>query len=207
MELDILLDIIAKYGYIGLFFWLWLGVFGMPVPNEAIVMSVGYASSQNILLPWLTFIITYFGLLAGVTTIYVLGRVMGNPILVWLAKSERRKKHMDKAIQMIEKHHAFSLSMAYFIPGMRNFVPFCFGFSKLPYRKFALYTYSTAFCWLAIMFTLGRKFGENQDLLLKYTQEIIIVSIVIISGVFIMRILRLNKVKKKQTHKKNGEKV
>lgn len=38
---DLLLDYIREYGYIALFLALWLGIVGMPVSDEVIVMTGG----------------------------------------------------------------------------------------------------------------------------------------------------------------------
>ena len=40
---------IEQYGYWALFFCLWLGIIGMPIPDEMIVMSGGFVSSLGIL--------------------------------------------------------------------------------------------------------------------------------------------------------------
>lgn len=49
MELHELLSYIEQYGYWALFFCLWLGIIGMPIPDEMIVMSGGFVSSLGIL--------------------------------------------------------------------------------------------------------------------------------------------------------------
>ncbi len=42
MELHELMSYIEQYGYWALFFCLWLGIIGMPIPDEMIVMSGGF---------------------------------------------------------------------------------------------------------------------------------------------------------------------
>lgn len=49
MELNELMSYIEQYGYWALFFCLWLGIIGMPIPDEMIVMSGGLVSSMGIL--------------------------------------------------------------------------------------------------------------------------------------------------------------
>ncbi|WML47089.1 hypothetical protein RCG23_16045 [Neobacillus sp. PS3-34] len=43
MEMEMLLQFFEDNGYLGIFLWLWLGIFGLPVPNEIISMTVGLA--------------------------------------------------------------------------------------------------------------------------------------------------------------------
>ena len=49
MELHELISYIEQYGYWALFFCLWLGIIGMPIPDEMIVMSGGFVSSLGVL--------------------------------------------------------------------------------------------------------------------------------------------------------------
>ncbi|PLR79361.1 DedA family protein [Bacillus sp. V3-13] len=175
MDLEFILNIIEEGGYSGLFLWLWLGIFGMPVPNEVIVMTVGLATSQGVLNPILTFFVVYIGILTALTTIYALGHFLGRPLLRMFAKKKKFSKSIEKSLYLIEKYHAFSLSFSYFLPGVRNFVPFLYGSSRLPYKSFALFAYSGAFVWLLIMFTLGYMFGEEIDTIMQYGKELLLI--------------------------------
>lgn len=55
MELQDLLLFIEQYGYFALFFSLWLGIIGMPLPDEMIVMSGGFLSSLEKMVVWKSF--------------------------------------------------------------------------------------------------------------------------------------------------------
>jgi len=176
MELDFILDLIEENGYLGLFLWLWFGVVGMPVPNELIAMTVGLAASLGTLNPILTFLFTYFGIVAALTTSYFVGKYIGAPLLPFFRKSKRIDRTIERSFHAIEKHHAFSLLFSYFIPGLRNFVPFLYGFSKLPYKVFAMFAYSGALLWLTIVFSLGYWFGDHKEKLVRYETEFLMVA-------------------------------
>ncbi|PAE25513.1 DedA family protein [Bacillus sp. 7894-2] len=174
MELELVLEIIEDNGYLGLFLWLWVGVFIFPVPNELIVMTVGLSSSLKTLHPVLAFIVIYLGILAALSTCYTIGRLIGRPLLKYFHKSKRMSKTIDSSLKLMEKYHAFSLSFSYFVPGIRNFLPFLYGFSKLPFKKFALFAYSGALIWLSLAFTIGYIFGDHIDTIIKHEKEILI---------------------------------
>jgi membrane protein DedA with SNARE-associated domain len=174
MELDFILDIIEKNGYIGLFLWLWIGVIGIPVPNEIIAMTVGFAASQKVLHPFETFVTTYLGILAAITTSYLVGKFIGIRLLPFLKKREHFAKNIDKSLKLIERYHAHSLSFSYFIPGLRNFVPFLYGLSGLPYRPFAFFAYLGVLLWLTIAFSLGYWFGDHQEKIVEFETEFMI---------------------------------
>ena len=195
MDLDLLLNIIEEGGYVGLFFWLWLGIFGLPVPNEVIIMTVGLASSMKVLNPFLTFIVTYAGILCALTTSYALGRFLGRPLIGILRKRKRFDHSISEALQLIEKYHAYSLIISYFLPGLRNIVPFVFGSSRLSFKTFALFAYSAALLWLTIMFTLGYLFGDNIDKIMLYGQELLAVLAAVIVIYLIIRLVKKRKQK------------
>ena len=161
MELDFLLDIVKESGYTGLFLWILLGSSTLPVPNEIIMMTIGMAASQtpNEAMP--IFFTTLAGVLAAVSASYFLGRMIGRPLLLFLVKKKRFSKNIKRSMRMMDKYHAFSLSISYFVPGARAIIPFLYGFSRLSFRKFIVFAYSGASLWLFIMFSAGYFFGEH----------------------------------------------
>ncbi|MFD2444476.1 DedA family protein [Bacillus sp. CGMCC 1.16607] len=196
MELETLLQFIESHGYIGLFLWVWLGIFGLPIPNEILSMTVGMATSQEVLNPLITFFVFYAGIVAALTTCYLLGKYIGRPLIGFFEKRKRYAHLIDKSFRLIEKHHAFSLSISYFIPGVRNFVPFLYGFSKLPFRSFAIFSYSAAFIWLCITFILGYLFGDHIDVIIHYGKEFLIVIAVAFILFILIKMIRRRRRKK-----------
>ena len=195
MELEFILDMIETNGYLGLFLWLWIGVFVFPVPNEVIVMTIGLATSLHVLHPIFAFFAVYLGILAAMTSSYLLGRCIGRPLLQYFQKRNKFTKVISKSMKLMDKYHALSLSISYFIPGIRNFLPFLYGFSKLKYRTFALFAYSGALLWLAIAFPLGYAFGEHIEVIVAYEQELFLVLgfLVLLIAAFKYRQYRKNK--------------
>jgi membrane-associated protein len=171
MDLDLIMGILDEKGYLGLFLWLWMGIFGVPVPNEVFTLTVGFAAAMKVLHPAAAFLVTYLGILAALTTLYLLGRLLGRRLLNFMEKRKRFSKSISQSLIFMEKYHAFSLTLSYFIPGVRNFVPLLYGFSKLPYRVFALFSYTGALVWLTVVFTIGYLFGDHSAMILKYGKE------------------------------------
>jgi membrane-associated protein len=189
MDLDLIMNILDEKGYLGLFFWLWMGIFGVPVPNEVFTLTVGFAAAMKVLHPAAAFFVTYLGILAALTTLYLIGRLVGRRLLSFMEKRKRFSRSISQSLKFMEKYHAFSLTLSYFIPGVRNFVPLLYGFSKLPYRMFALFAYTGAFVWLTIVFTLGYLFGDHMDLIIEYGKEIGFAAIIVFT-VLAMMVLR-----------------
>lgn len=196
MELDFILNLIEENGYIGLFLWLWIGVFGIPIPNEIISMTIGLAASMKVLNPIVMFIVTYLGILAALTTSYLIGKYIGRPLLPFFEKRKRSATVIEKSLRIMDKYHAYSLTFSYFIPGMRNFVPFLYGLSKLPFKTFIIFAYTGAAIWLTIFFSLGYWFGDHKETIVEYEKEILL-----IAGAVLMCFLALKVVRRKKKEK------
>jgi membrane-associated protein len=190
MDLDLVINIIEENGYLGLFLWLWFGIFVIPVPNEVLLMTIGLASSMGSLNPILAFIVSYLGISAAFTTSYLLGRVVGRRVLRFLEKRKRFANTIESSMKLMEKYHAFSLTLSCFIPGARNLVPLLYGASRLPFKTFAVFAYFGALVWVMIVFMLGYLFGDKMDTVMKYNKEVWIMAVlaaVLVAGILLIR--------------------
>lgn len=169
MELHELMSYIEQYGYWALFFCLWLGIIGMPIPDEMIVMSGGFVSSLGILNVIPAFVLTYLGVVSGLSLGYIIGKVFGTKVLDKLMK-KKKAKYLLKSQQMVEKYGHYALVTSYFIPVVRNIVPYLVGMNNMSFKTYALYSYTTGFVWTLVYFVLGSLFGQ-------YIESIVAVAI------------------------------
>jgi membrane-associated protein len=201
MDMDFILQIIEDNGYIGLFLWLWLGAFGIPIPNEVIIMTVGFAASMKVLNPHVTFLVTYGGILAALTTSYLLGRYVGRPLMNYFEKRKRFSKKIRASFRLIERYHATSLLISYFIPGIRLFVPFLYGVSRLSFKKFIVFAYTGVLVWLSIMYTIGYFFSDHIDKILSFGQESLYLFFAFAFGLIVLKVvLRKRSAKEEVRH-------
>ncbi len=101
MHYDVLLTLIQQYGYMALFFALWMGIVGMPIPDEVIVMTGGFVTDLGILQPIPAFILTYLGVVSGLSFGYILGHRLGAPVLERLVRKKKAGKYLAKAEQLL----------------------------------------------------------------------------------------------------------
>ncbi|MFJ7731237.1 DedA family protein [Lysinibacillus sp. NPDC097231] len=160
MDLQDLLSFIEQYGYFALFFSLWLGIVGMPLPDEMIVMSGGFLSSLEKMSVWSAFVLTYLGVVSGLSLGYILGKVFGYQILDKLLK-KKKAKYLLKSKELLDKYGPFALVISYFIPIVRHILPYLVGMNNMSFKKYVLYSYTTGFVWTLIYFTLGLFFGRH----------------------------------------------
>ena len=153
---------ITQYGYLAIFSLLVLGIVGLPVPDETLLTFTGYLVFRGHLSPLPAFLSGFAGSACGITLSYTLGRTFG------LALIHRYGRYLRITPDRVEKAHAWfrraghwSLTIGYFIPGVRHFTAYAAGMSALEYPTFALFAYAGAALWAGTFIGLGYLLGER----------------------------------------------
>ena len=195
MHLELIFKGIEQYGYAALFFFLWLGIVGMPIADEVIVMCGGIVTSLGILKPIPSFLLTYAGVVSGLSIGYGVGRAIGSPALQYLMRKKRMGHYIEKARSLINRYGAFSLVLSYFLPVVRHVVPYLVGMNKMPFANYALFSYSTGFVWTLALFMTGRYFGQSIDVIGRLLAHYAWLSVVLFS-VIILSVILVSKFRK-----------
>ena len=156
-----LLHWIGAYGAFAIFVLLFLGVFGLPVPDETLLTFAGVMVREGHLgfVPALA--AATAGSMAGITLSYYIGHTFG----LGIVERFGRWVHVTRAdLARVERwfEHAgrWLLTFGYFIPGVRHFTALVAGSSGLPAPVFARYAYTGAAIWAATFLTLGWYMGS-----------------------------------------------
>ncbi|EGL18661.1 MULTISPECIES: DedA family protein [unclassified Paenibacillus] len=161
MSIDSILDGIHHFGYFALFFSLWLGIVGMPIPDEVVVMTGGMVGSLRLLQTVPAYVMTYLGVVSGLSLGYILGRVMGPHVVERLREKKKIAPYIQKSDRLLEKYGSFALVISYCFPVVRHVLPYLVGVNKMPFPKYAMISYSTGLLWTTIYFIIGYYFGGN----------------------------------------------
>lgn len=176
-----LINLIHQYGYFALFFALWLGIVGMPIPDEVIVMTAGMVTALGLLQPVPAFIMTYLGVASGLSIGYVLGRIMGPPVLERLQRRERLRAPIVRAREILGRYGNLALSISYLFPVVRHVIPYLVGINQMPFRRYLLYSYSAGLVWTLIYFVIGHLVGENADVIWALLSRYVGYAVVVIA--------------------------
>jgi membrane protein DedA with SNARE-associated domain len=153
---------IARHGYGAIFALLMLGIVGLPVPDETLLIFVGYLSAKGTLQVLPAAASAFLGSASGISLSYALGRLVGLPVMIKLGPVIRlRPEHLTRAQQWVERWGKYSLLVAYFIPGYRHLSALTMGASLLPPAEFARYAYTGALIWSVSFIALGYFAGEE----------------------------------------------
>lgn len=163
MTYEMLLTMIGQYGYAALFFALWLGIVGMPIPDEVIVMTGGAATSSGLLHVVPAFLLTYLGVISGLSLGYFLGRYIGTPVLEKLKRKKKMEKYIQISENLVDKYGNMALVISYFFPVVRHITPYIVGVNKMSFRRYALISYSIGFVWTLLFFAAGRLAGDHVE--------------------------------------------
>lgn len=197
MDTDIIV-LIGEYGYVALFFALWLGIVGMPIPDEVIVMTGGLVVSLGMLKTVPAFIVTYLGVVSGLMIGYGLGRFMGEPVLKWLSRKKNLEKYLEKSYLLVNKYGSFSLCISYFIPVVRHIIPYVVGVGKMSFARYSFFSFSTGFVWTLLFFTIGRLFGNHVESIGRAVEKYGLYSLPILTMVGILVCITFQAKRKKQ---------
>ncbi|MER1998224.1 MAG: DedA family protein [Lysinibacillus sp.] len=152
-------ELITNYGYIAIFIILALGLFSLPIPDELMILLVGYFTKIGLLHYSSAFIVVFFGSLLGMIFSYVLGKRAGRPLFDWLGRwMSTTKKWSAKAEGWIEKYGAPAIIVSYFVPGMRHIAGGFCGMSHMSFKTYTVYASISAGIWSFLFLTIGRIF-------------------------------------------------
>lgn len=160
MELGI--EWITQHGYCAIFVLLMLGMIGLPIPDETLLLFVGYLSFKGTLRLEPACLSAFLGSACGISVSYALGRMVGAPAVNACARLVRaRPEHLATASHWIERWGPYALLVAYFVPGIRHLAALVVGASRLPPMVFARFAYLGALVWSGTFIGLGYVVGEE----------------------------------------------
>ena len=119
--------------------------FGLPVPEDIILITGGYLSHLQILDVKIFLPLAMFGVLAGDSTMFLLGRKLGYPILPRkFARKFISIKNLARAEDAFEKYGDRIFFAARFLPGLRTPIYFTGGALNARFYKFFLFDFFAA---------------------------------------------------------------
>lgn len=177
--LNFLIDFFTNYGYIAVFLVLIACGFGLPLPEDITLIAGGVICAlsqdeQTVVLNFkIMIIVALFGVLLGDSTMFFLGRVLGNrvhrlPIL---------RKIITPTVyaQIQEKVHKYGIKILFiarFLPGLRAPIYLTAGIShKVSYLRFISMDGLAAIISVPLLIYLGYFFAEDIGIVIKWVRK------------------------------------
>ena len=152
--------LIQHWGYLAIFFFVFLGNMGFPFPEETILLLAGYLAWEGKLRLSFVLLVGVLSAVIGDNTGYWLGRRYGQPLLdrygPWIVGKPKR---LETARRFLLHHGALGVFAARFIPGLRFLAGPLAGTMGLHPPLFFLANVCGAVLYVPIAVGLGYVFG------------------------------------------------
>jgi membrane protein DedA with SNARE-associated domain len=160
--MEAILGWLSHYGYAGLFALLLLGIVGLPIPDETLLVFSGYLISTGRLHALPAFLAGFTGSMCGISLSYTIGRSLGHRVVIRYGRVLHiTEERLDRVHRWFARVGEWLLTIGYFIPGVRHFTALVAGTSELEYKRFALFAYTGAALWVSTFLMVGYLVGEN----------------------------------------------
>ena len=174
---------LEHWGLLALFVALVLGIVGLPIPDETLMVFCGYLIRKGTLQAVPTWFTAFAGSICGITLSYVIGRTLGMSVVTRYGKYiHLTPERLEKVMKWFDRIGHWALFIGYYIAGVRHFSAIIAGTSGLSWPKFAVYSYTGGALWVTTFLSIGWFVGEKWEVMAEQVHHnLITVSIVVLS--------------------------
>ncbi len=189
---NFVINIMNKYGYLGILFLITIENIFPPIPSEVILTLGGFMTSKDGINMSLFGVIMYstFGSMLGAIILYYVGYIFNKDRLLKIVRSKVGRILCLKESDIVKSDSSFNkngdLTVLYcrFIPIVRSLISIPAGVNKMKFSIFLLYTFIGSLIWNTVLVSLGKLVGENYMVVAgvfsKYSKIILILLICLI---------------------------
>ena len=161
-------DFIEEFTYLGVFFVLFLGGLGVPVPEELPVLAAGALSHEGYMRSWVALPVCVLGVLAGDSVLYWVGHHWGERILDWsIVRRVLTAQREQTLLAPYRRHAAKTVITARHVMGLRAAAVLTAGIARVPFWKFILVDATAAGISVPIGFSVAYFFTDQLDEILQ----------------------------------------
>jgi membrane protein DedA with SNARE-associated domain len=166
-------DLLATWGYLGIFVAVFAGNLGVPVPEETVMLAAGFVAGQALLDLRLVFIVVIASAVTGDCCGYLIGRTGGQRLLEWLATTfPFMRKRYERLQLFFRTHGSKAVFMARFITGVRFMAGPMAGACGMPFFQFLGWNVLGAMVWCSLVVTVGYLVGNELSPALAMAHQI-----------------------------------
>ncbi len=169
---DLVLNIMNKWGYLGIFMLIALENLFPPIPSEVILTFGGFLTTYSNLSTWGVILFATIGSLVGAIILYYMGTLF-----------KIKDNDMNKTNNVFIKYGYKAVFWGRFIPIVRSLISIPAGRKKMPFRKFLIYTLLGSWGWNFILVNAGALLGDNwlmfANILNKYSKIVLVLLVVL----------------------------
>lgn len=189
---EIILSIMGKYGYIGVFLLIMIENVFPPIPSEVILLFGGFMTTYTKLNIFGMIVASTLGSLFGAIILYYIGKIFNKDRLKKLISGKLGKilrlkvSDIDNADSWFDNKGNKAVFFCRFIPLVRSLISIPAGMSEMPMVKFLLYTLFGSLIWNTVLVIVGSVVGENWTKIVGILDTYSHIVVIILSIIFVV---------------------
>ena len=171
---EIIIEIVNKFGYLGIILLIAIENIFPPIPSEVILTFAGFATTISKITVLGTIIAATIGSVAGAIALYWIGRILNEERIDKIVDSKvgkilgLKKEDIHKAFSWFDSKGKFAVFFGRFIPIVRSLVSVPAGMAKMAIAPFLVLTTVGSLIWNTVLITLGRIAGASWNRIAEY---------------------------------------
>lgn len=159
---EFVLNLIANYGYLGMFLGMVLEAVIIIIPSEAILATGGILAGKGIFSFWGAFLVGLIGSVFCAIVIYFMGYFGGPPFVKKYGKYFFMKEEdLEKSDSWFNKYGLIAALIGRNFPIIRTLISLPIGIMHLSFTKFVIYTTIGSIPWTFVFVYVGYTLGNN----------------------------------------------
>lgn len=187
---SMIISVISSAGYGGVFFLMALESACVPIPSEVIMPFAGFLVWEGRFDLWPVVIWGTLGNLAGSILAYGAGLWGGRRLVEKYGKYVLISRHdLDLADSWFARYGQIVILASRMLPVVRTFISLPAGITRMPFKKFCVYTLLGCLPWSFALAYAGLVAGANWDFLKVYFHkfDLLIGALIILGAIWWVR--------------------
>jgi membrane protein DedA with SNARE-associated domain len=184
-----ILHFISDYGYWGIMISLILGIVGLPLPDEVLMMFAGYMVQRGELSLIMTLMVSFIASLTGMSISFWIGSKFGYPLLHRFGpKLHISRERLERAEIWFLKYGKFAVFIGYFLPGIRHITAYLSGIGHWKYSTFITNAAYGALVWVITFVSIGYYLGQDWLLFsqMLHRNLLVVVTVALIAAALLL---------------------
>ena len=142
---QIIIDLMEKFGYLGVFLLIAVENIFPPIPSEVILTFGGFMTTYTSLNVVLVIVFATLGSVVGAIVLYYIGKILNKDRLIKIVNGKIGKvlrlkaSDIEKADNWFDTKGQLTVFFCRFVPIVRSLISIPAGMSEMPMKKFLLY--------------------------------------------------------------------
>lgn len=164
---ELIVSLMDKFGYCGIFFLITIENLFPPIPSEVILTMGGFLTTCTSMSIWGVILFSTLGSLLGAIILYYIGKLLNKERLMRLVSGKAgRLLHLnaadiENAAIWFQNKGCKAVFFCRLVPILRSLISIPAGMSEMGQIRFLLYTTAGSLLWNTVLVVLGSLLGES----------------------------------------------